>query len=410
MIDMPPRRTLPQQVRDKMLVDLRSRLDERPRRSKTPYAVAAGVAALVAGGVVAVTTVQGGPDPTGGEVTGDTKGVEVAAQRCMAASKKVGGFPAKADWNVVTHTALFGYTALAIKVADKPVFCRTSATSVTLTKYAVEPAYVSGSRTGVLIQDDSMLVGLVVDPSWPGIDAFEDGTLDSRSTEFAGWKYADGMALWWPEYPAKLTVAAHGKKPAVPLPKAPGSATTTVVDAPYSGPPPDRTSPGGKLLAHCIAHDRKEGWPLTEPDTLQPGPVLTGDTDAVVAVRGPRGVTICRRQGNPAVAFGGGPLVPLAKGNQPVLSSSTFWLVRDRHNWDTTFGSAPQAAASITMTTTEHKTTTAPVRNGTFVVSIRQAPAVYSPNEGTDPVVASVTVKDKNGKVLYQGKPALADR
>ena len=116
MIDLPPRRTLPPPIRDKMLVDLRARMDTPPRRSKTPYAVAAGVAALVAGGAVVAVTMQGDTATPAGTVTGMVKGVEEAAQRCVDAAPKAGGFPAGAEWRVVVHTSLSGFTDLAFKV------------------------------------------------------------------------------------------------------------------------------------------------------------------------------------------------------------------------------------------------------------------------------------------------------
>jgi hypothetical protein len=416
MIDMPPRRHLPQQTRDSMLVDLRQKLDETPRRSKTPYAVAAGVAALVAGGVVVATTLQGGTtESASSKVTGDTKGVEVAAQRCHDASKKVSGFPAKADWRVVAHTASAGFTELAIKVADKPVFCETTATTVLLSKYDNKPNYVPGSTTGAAFRGGSNLIGLVVDPAWHGIDAYEksgnDEIIDSAPTQegMSGWRYADGMALWWPEYPVALTVAPHGKKPTSPLPAAPDS-TATVVDRPYTGPAPDRTSPEGKLLAKCI--ERSASWnPLTDPGTWQPGPMLTSETGAVMLViRGIDHVTTC--DGDPAddsfgalaIGWWGGDQreVRLPSGNQPVLAPISGDLPGNGRSRVVLYGAVTTNAASMTLTTAEHKTLTAQVRNGSFLADVK----VHKAFTYDEPVITSVTVKDAHGKVLYHGKPA----
>jgi hypothetical protein len=423
MIDMPPRRHLPQQVRDSMLVDLRQKLDETPRRAKTPYAVAAGVAALVAGGVVAVTTLQGGGDGTetgSGKVTGDTNGVAVQAHRCQSASKKAGGFPAKADWRVVAHTASAGFTELAVKVADKPVFCEVTATSVRLSEFDTKPNYVPGSKTGAAFKGGSNLVGLVVDPSWHGIDAYEktgkDELIDSDPTQegTTGWRYADGMALWWPEYPVALTVAPHGKKPTSPLPAAPDS-TVTVVDQPYTGPAPDRTSPEGKLLVKCI--ERSASWnPLVDPATWQPGPMLTGDTSTILVIRGIDHVTTCSgdpadtRAGGLGIDWWGGDLrvVGLPKGNKPVVSLAGTSLTRDNENRDIVFGSVSKDAASMTVTTSEHDTATAQVHNGTFIADVRQTPDMLHDDIGVYPVITSVTVKDAHGKVLYQGKPQVS--
>ncbi|TDQ01176.1 hypothetical protein [Labedaea rhizosphaerae] len=414
MIDLPPRRSLPPQVRDKMLVDLREKLDEKPRRSNTPYAVAAGVAALVAGGVVAVTTLQGGGDGTdtaSGKVTGNTKGVEIAAQRCHDASKKVGGFPAKADWRVVAHIAAAGYTDLAVRVGDRPVFCEVTATSVTLSKFDARPAYVPGTKTGVLVETPGHVLGLVVDPSWHGMDAYEGGTTgnnrDSGGPDNLGYGSGDDMVVWMPEYPfAKRFVAPPKDKHPTALPAAPGDNTATVLDRPGHGPAPDRTSAAGKLVAACIERDAKAGHPLPDPDTWQTGPMLTGDTDAIVVIRGLQQVTTCSREGTPSIGLSGGALrvAALPKGNRPAVAIADRLLVRNNENRDILFGSVPLNAASMTAVTGEHRTVTAQVADGMFIADARATPENYDDFTPYAELV-SVTVKDKDGKVLYQGKP-----
>jgi hypothetical protein len=411
MIDMPPKRALPGQVRDQMLMTLRAGLDEPRRRSRAPLAVAAGVAALVASGVVVATTLHGDSGDQAASAIPGAKGVEVAAQRCRAAAAKIGGYPDGAQWRVVTHTALAGFTDLAIKVADKPVFCETTATSVTISKFGATPAYVPGSRTGTVFRGGSYLLGMVVDPSWDGIDAYENGIIDSAPAPqpVSGWRYAEGMVLWQSEYRVPLTVARHGAKPAKPVPE-PVDRAVTVVDRPYDGPAPDRTSEGGKLLAACIERSASTN-PLADADTWLPGALLRGDTDVLLVIRGIDRVTTCfgrpadTRPGGMGVSWWGGELreVRLPAGEKPVLAPSTDNLSKHAGSSDLiVYGAVGMDAAKMTLTTKEHKTVTAVVRNGTFAADMRP----YTPfaDEGVE--ITSVTVWGTDGKVLYQGAPA----
>ena len=423
MIDLvPPRRALPDQVRNRMLVDLRRRLDQPAKRSKTPYAVAAGVAALVAGGVVVATTADGGSTPQTvagtGKLSGD-KGVTAQAKRCQAASAKAGGFPANADWRAVTHLTLGGHTTIAFKVgADRPVFCDVTSTHVELSRYDATPAYAPGTKSGALmLTKDTQVLGVVVDPTARRFDAFEGGTLDSNpAPDNLAYKSVEHMVLWWPEYPAEPRTVSQDRAPQVPLPN-PSGTTVTIVDRPYQGPPVDRTSDRGRFLAKVLA---QPGMRVPDPDSWQPGAWAKADNDTFMVIRGVDSATFCTGGRVDLSVF---PLwcnidnersvVGLPSGNQPVVASE----VRDvatgvAHDTDikhpdnsnrtyVLWGTAPMAAASMTVTTTEGATLVADVHNGTWAAKAGVVPDLALP----DPAVKSVVVKDAQGKVLYQGKP-----
>jgi hypothetical protein len=157
-LDLPPRRTLPPEVRDR----IRTRIDvETPpaTRRRAPLAVAAGVALLIAG-IVAVQSTTGPPDaPRSGSqelsvVTPDSRTSE-DLDRCAdvaTASPRAEEFAPRAEWLPV-FTATLGDTRIVAFRTNgaEPMFCELTADTITVSDPDAVPMAIAEGRGGTTL-------------------------------------------------------------------------------------------------------------------------------------------------------------------------------------------------------------------------------------------------------------------
>ena len=300
---LPPRRAMPDDVRDRLRAEVRAGVGKPRRTRQVWYVAAAAVVVLAAGAVVATQVIRqqpvAGPPPApdpGNRLTLDAKVATTALDRCWAAVRAAGKtdrVPPREEW-VPLFTEVFGAdTAVAATAAGKPMFCETTDTTVTLSDPGATPAYVPGTRTGLLLQSATGMVGGVLDPAASG--AFLDSRTASGDTmtqaisvspvthQFIGETRSD---------PARttLTVGKPMAGDSKTLPAAP-PALLSVVDRPVTA---DRTSPAGRALGECLAAAEMEVIP--DAAAYAPGPVLEADGYRVVLGRHDERVVVCATQ------------------------------------------------------------------------------------------------------------------
>ena len=171
-LGLPPRRALPDDVRDRLRVEVRQGIGER-RPPRVWYAAAAAVLVLAAGAVVATRQLRQPaevpPAVTGG-LTLDVRLATTALDRCWAAVQAAGKtdrVPPREERVPLFTEVLAADSMVAATAAGKPMFCETTETTVTLSDPAATPAYAPGTRTGLLLRSPTGLVGGVLDPAWP---------------------------------------------------------------------------------------------------------------------------------------------------------------------------------------------------------------------------------------------------
>lgn len=157
-LDLPPRRTLPPEVRDR----IRTAIDvETPpaARRRAPLAVAAGVALLIAG-IVAVQSTTGPPDaPRSGSqklsvVTPDSQTAE-DLDRCAdvaTASPRASEFAPRSEWLPV-FTATRGDTRIvAFRTNDtEPMFCELDTDTITVSDPEAAPMEIAEGLNGTTL-------------------------------------------------------------------------------------------------------------------------------------------------------------------------------------------------------------------------------------------------------------------
>ncbi|MFJ7210219.1 hypothetical protein [Amycolatopsis sp. NPDC098790] len=300
-LGLPPRRTLPDDVRDRLLAEVRAGIG-KPRRPKHVwYAAAAAVLVLAAGAVVATKTfrerpVAGPPPDPGNRLTLDPKVATAALDRCWAAVQAAGKtdrVPPRAEWVPLFTEVLQADAVVAATAAGKPMFCETTETTVTVSDPAATPAYAPGTRTGLLLQSPTGVVGGVLDPGMAGV------FLDSRTE--GGENMSQGISfspvthqfIGMTRSSLSATTLTVGK-PMAPdprtLPPAPAW-LVMAVDRPVTA---DRTSPAGRALGECL--DLAEMEVVPDAAAYAPGPLLETDDFRVVMGRLGDRVAVCETE------------------------------------------------------------------------------------------------------------------
>jgi hypothetical protein len=301
-LKLPPRRPLPAEAHDRMratvLDGLHSPGRSRAHRTRPPLAVAATVAVLAAGAAIVTQSVSGdsgtaspvSPNSSAPTVPAPPKAppLDVVAartnlDRCWSAVQQAGkaaSVPARDTWTAVFAVPNEGRTLTAVRADTKPMFCETTAATVTVSDPNATPVYATGSTTGALIMSADGATGGVADPTWLSLDFVDVG--QSGASGGGPAIVQDGFFVWFngfakgpgarstvrqtvpghPETPLPVPVGgvSTAPKPGEPeagrthaeldLPAAP-AALVTMTDRP--GPAQDRTSESGKFLGECLA-------------------------------------------------------------------------------------------------------------------------------------------------------------
>ena len=303
-LGLPPRRELPDDVRDRLRAELRRGIGKR-RPSRVWYVAAAAVVVLAAGAVVATKVIRQPADvrpapATGGGLTMDPQVAKSSLDRCFAAfeakNKSADGWGfshAREDW-VPMFTEVQGADAVVAATAggEALVFCETTETTVTLSGLSSESDRsdtLSGVNFTLLFHSATGTVGGFLGPGLDG--AFlathtEGGDSSSQDIRFS--PVTRQFVVMTRTDPARttLTLGNPPEPKGFVLPEAPPP-LLSVVDRPVNA---DRTSAAGRALGACLAAAEEV---VPDAAAYAPGPLL--ETDGYRVVLGRRGdrVVIC---------------------------------------------------------------------------------------------------------------------
>jgi hypothetical protein len=305
---LPPRRALPDDVRDRLRASVREGIAKPRRKNHVWYAAAAAVVVLAAGAVVATQVFRQpadvgprpgpvGPGPVAANHLTLDRGLAVSLlDRCWAAVEtagKTGLVSPRAEWVPLFTVEEEGDAVVAATAAGKPMFCETTETTVTLSDPGATPAYAAGTRSGLLLHSATGLAAGVVDPAWPKASLATSTLRSSSGSDLEFSPVSRQFVALTRTAPDRTRLAlidgGEGPPRKVDLPPAPAP-LLSVTDRPDAA---DRTSPAGRALGDCLT-DAEEVVP--DAAAYRPGPLLEeGGYQVVMGRRGDR-VIVCTRE------------------------------------------------------------------------------------------------------------------
>ncbi|QRP45221.1 hypothetical protein [Amycolatopsis sp. FDAARGOS 1241] len=382
MIDnLPPRRELPPEVRDRIRVRVAEGTRADAKSRKSGWAVAATVVAL-AGGVVAVTQVVPGP------VQAPAGSANRNLDRCWAAAQQehVTGLPDRTRWVVASVHAQGDDVVVAFTADDKPAFCEVTPSTVTMSDPAAVPARPPGQAAGVLLTTASGLVAGVTDPAWQQVELSEPDGLgvvvtgaDHRTGQFAAFTGTDGTGLW-------IGRAKPGQEtrlyPRAALPPAPPPLFTVVDRA------ADRSSKAGRALGDCLG--RVPDAPADQA-AYEPGALLEDGENSVALGRAPGHLLACTKEAGTYKLVRDafiGQSIPVRRLSVPAVGGKVPFV-----------GLVPSSAAKMISNFGKSRPVDVPVVAGTFARWLQPGDEVDDPADGT----VWVDVDTGEGVSLFNG-------
>ncbi|WP_181772596.1 hypothetical protein [Amycolatopsis pittospori] len=407
----PPRQAMPDDVRTRMRSAVREGISNPRRTARAWYAAAAAVVLVASGAAVATQLLrqQGtdpGPEPAAGGLNLDVKLATSSLDRCWAAVRaaaKTDRVPPREDWVPVFTDLKLGVSVVAATAAGKPMFCETTLTSVTLSDPNAAPAYVPGTRTGLLLQSANGLIGGVLDPALRGAGlAFQAEDFSNGDVVEASPLTQQFVSFSWTA-PAKTELSVYDAVGATTtsLPPAPAP-LLSAIDRPVA--PADRTSPAGRALGACLSGAVDA---VSDAAGYRPGALLDKDGYQVVLGRmGDRSLACTtvpdpRRPGRMKMhVYQDNFELPPEKPRR--ISIQTLGAVEDggtRATSRTPFVGTllPAKAVTVTCDFGSGLTSTTDVVDGTF--------AAFVPKDVSDPFQPDIHIqaRDANGTVVFDG-------
>ncbi|MCP2170207.1 hypothetical protein [Goodfellowiella coeruleoviolacea] len=436
--ELPPRRRLPDEIRQRMRTRVWEGLgepDQRPRwtvtvRGRAPIAVAAAVVVLVAGGVTLLQSVQGGGgQPTAGGQATTTRpsqqlgpllvpGVaQSAVDKCQAvafAQTTPGDYAEPDRWRPRFSVSLPG-REVAVFDAAGPVFCELTRTTVTVSPAVAAPqvldvsAPASAARVTSLFQTANHTLAGTVDSQVTGLE-LGLANADGSNGVLGRAALMDGVFV--ANLPLSERGAAQGGRLLL-------SATTPTGTLTGSGPVPDGRVwqgttvdvwPSGdsdptsrrNQLDRCLDRALVNGLPGTDAEGWQPGARVGSAADQ-------EGVLVAHRDDGQLVACA------LADQHGAELQLATRIFAPDRTanpdvpvtavdlSWRflTVWGAVGPRVARVELVG-ENTTATGEVVDGTFAVQL--AGVTDAAGWETRNVLRAF---DAAGNLLYEGTPVI---
>lgn len=311
----PTTRPLPDNVRERMRARVMAGLEPAPPWRRVPLILTAAATAAVLAGVVAFIAP---PEPTGPatptsppvgppmEPTLDPVLAAADLDRCWAqvqASGNALGYPDRARWKAVLTVAEGGRQVTAARADGMPLFCSTTATSVSLS--APRPiASPPNGPTALLVTTDGVIAGIAPGKSLVMVSA-PDRRLGTGGVMGDG-LFAVVLGAQDPLAMGPIEVSLDSQEDYRPwdLREAPRPALA-VVDKPEVAP--DRATELGALVAQCVER-AGDGGPVFDAPSWRAGMLspLYGDKRYLV-IRNSRYVTACEVAADGTVRFPLGP-------------------------------------------------------------------------------------------------------
>ncbi|GAA1975276.1 hypothetical protein [Amycolatopsis minnesotensis] len=392
---LPPRRELPDDVRERMRAAVRHGMAEpRPRRRGSAVLAAAAVVVLAAGAVTAVTMTRAArdsspavpriePPPPG--FTLDTARANAQLDRCwdaLGTAGNRGSYPDRDRWRPVFEKSSdpaaldgSGVQVVAVRADDRVLFCETTATSATVSADPMADAV--GFPAGISLFSAS---GTIAGSAGPGIGSLRvtGRTGISSGADTFGIDVSVGDGLFVAFAPAKpVTGIEVSVAPASVAPPPGRNIVTTgvsqarypvpklrqawaVVDRPRA-PAPDRASPEGRLLGACLASTGVS----FDAASYAPAARLEANGAALVMGQAQGRVIACARSAGPGQPFYSMTVVPYPETAGAVRAK--LWSGIDGAK--ALVGSAPVAGAKITLDFGGGVVAEAPIVDGTFAAA-----------------------------------------
>ncbi len=421
-LGLPGRRELPPEVLGNVLASVREGMG-KPVRRRWPVVAAAAAVSLVLAGALASTAVIRDTDSvatSGSDFTLDLAQAKAGLDRCWAAVQEQGkaaSFPDRADWvPLFTKDGSHGTAAVVAAMAgDKPFFCETTETTVTVTDPNATPAYAPGTKTGALLMSSNGTIAGVANPEWQVLDLTgrsDDGP--NFASEAKVYRHGNLFVEQNNSRPGRTTYAFGpntgdrklGERGAYEaphiLPAAPEPAVS-IYDRPY--PEPNWATDGGMLMTECLVNSAEL---LIDAHAYHTRTLLTDGDFRVVVARFGEKVVVCQAEPGfngetwpryrlfpdlntpppgPArklktESLGG----PEKTGNEGSVARNPF------------IGVVPREAAKVSLLFGPGLGVDAPVTDGTF--------AVWTPPGANlvDPMApVAIIARDAAGKIIYEG-------
>ncbi|MCS7477152.1 RNA polymerase sigma factor [Umezawaea endophytica] len=288
---------LPPALRDRLRVEVEQGVARRavPRRL---IAVAAAVV-LLAGTVLVLRQVPDvaapAPDvPHRVAVAGaslDREAAGVALDRCWAAVLQQGladRFPDRSLWTPSFTAGDSQVGVVAARADGKPLFCQTTPTTATVTDPTLAP---TSGTAAVLFSREGVVAG-VTDVDWDRIALKGTGPHGSvlLKAESGDHLFVGRAGVNLGGTRISVNEIDSEDPTAVRELVAPAPPAVLARDRP-DGPAPDRASDAGSALGDCLARSSR---PLPDPDSYQPGALVTYPGGRLVLGRSTDSLVTCR--------------------------------------------------------------------------------------------------------------------
>jgi hypothetical protein len=379
--DLPARRELPADVKERMRPDFAKSGQSPARRSPAPLAVAAGVALLIAGGVVVTQSISDRASP------GHVRVVSPSSQdlaRCRAALDDQ-------NWQS-TEMVVFGLRK--VLHGDDGRFCELTRSKARVASQDFEPVAL---EEGSITYHSSKIIagvppkGATTAKAEQGYythvrpDAFRDGMVTENFFVVETYKEGSGSALLFDER-------------SMPMPRVPEKSATTT-DSFDSGDP-DRGSLENRLLA-CV-DDAFEGSSKTAEQ------LENWQTVIVTGLEEQRGVLLARQDDELAYCHFG----PKSSGSLQVLNYAHEepgepYVLSSKHVGPdyVIVGRVDRCAKTVEVSDRDGSAVTAEVADGYFLAAVPLTDGGESlkPGRPIEDGRLHVVVRDENNEVAYEG-------
>ncbi len=388
---LPPRRELPGDVRERLRGDVLTKLG-KPRRGR--WGVVAAATVLLVGGVTVAGEMWRAEPPPPGSGPGPAIEADLATRtldRCWAAAEaegKAGRIPPRETWGAPTAIEQGDQVVVGFVAAGKPMFCETTATTVTLTDPAAQPTFAQGSRTALLLHTATGLAAGIADPAWARIElSREDGlgiTMEEITKDthlfISFTRTPPSMGALWAGRWDQDQIERTWPRAALPTPAPP---LFSVSDR--SG---DRSSPAGQALKACLDGLSE---PLPEAGSYQPGVLLENGAFRLVLARNAEHTVACSSAPGTTpeihVDTFTGKSIPVRRMAVPELGGKVPFV-----------GIVPPTGASMIADFGTGSPVDVPVVNGTFATWLPDSAKEADPADGT-----WVKALDTGQKTLFNG-------
>ncbi|WHT17053.1 hypothetical protein N8J89_28505 [Crossiella sp. CA-258035] len=443
--ELPPRRELPEDIKDRMRATVRMRMDdpqfEPEGRGRRFLAAAAAILVVAVGAAVVVQSVQDdhaandaketttSPNPTEGFQSGNQamadRSLVDRCWRAAMASPQAERYPKRREEWMGGRQMNWGQVRqIGLRLGQQVAACELSETTV----------WLSEPQTPLAPDDPTPIRLMMLTPNGGSAVNVRDGVgktvvgvdQSARGGTVAALEPFDvfyGVRVGEPrQLPGGAKVHVGTQKPGeqyrfndveYPNPQGP---LVTVLDRPL--PPAERTSVAGKKLAECITNERTKHFrPLVDAELLVPGAYTeyqgaAGKKQWAVTARYKDHITTCAwnsrtgdyRMGinfafgvpedtvNQVVSYSG--QLPVDPGKRPADDGSD-----ERHAGFT--GAVSEQVAELSMTLHNGTPLRVTLKNGTFIAQLTGAPVT---SQELDVPRATYVAKDATGKVIGSGR------